>query len=108
MPRRTSAAQFTAARRFSARLATTMTRHALATHSLALIQQALAMVVRTGFRTAKGQLVRTILHAPTVEYIYEKEARVFLGLLAGVGATFFFLALWLWGAFREWHNIYLV
>lgn len=35
-----------------------------------------------------------------MQYTYEKEARLFLGLLAGAGVIFFFVTLWLWGAYQ--------
>jgi len=31
--------------------------------------------------------------------VYEREARAFVVILAGVSLLFFFLGLWLWGAF---------
>lgn len=47
-------------------------------------EKVLAVVVSTGFSTAKGNLVRSILHPPPVDYRFEKDSYRFVILLAGV------------------------
>jgi cation-transporting ATPase 13A2 len=47
-------------------------------------EKVLAVVVRTGFSTAKGSLVRSILYPPPVDFRFEKESYRFVMLLAGV------------------------
>ncbi|XP_044260225.1 polyamine-transporting ATPase 13A3-like isoform X2 [Tribolium madens] len=47
-------------------------------------EKVLAVVVRTGFSTAKGSLVRSILYPPPVDFRFEKDSYRFVVLLAGV------------------------
>ncbi|EFA04812.1 polyamine-transporting ATPase 13A3 isoform X2 [Tribolium castaneum] len=47
-------------------------------------EKVLAVVVRTGFSTAKGSLVRSILYPPPVDFRFEKDSYRFVILLAGV------------------------
>eukprot|EP01125_Pyxidicula_operculata_P022675 TRINITY_DN9495_c0_g1_i1.p1 TRINITY_DN9495_c0_g1~~TRINITY_DN9495_c0_g1_i1.p1 ORF type:complete len:1230 (-),score=257.90 TRINITY_DN9495_c0_g1_i1:74-3253(-) len=58
-----------------------------------------AVVVKTGWQTAKGNLIRSILTVSSYEYIYEKEAVIFMFLLIFVGICLFFLSLHYWGAY---------
>ncbi|XP_057652455.1 polyamine-transporting ATPase 13A3-like isoform X1 [Diorhabda carinulata] len=51
-------------------------------------EKVLAIVVRTGFSTSKGSLVRSILYPPPVDFRFEKDSYkfvVFLGMLACIG-----------------------
>ncbi|CAH1164827.1 unnamed protein product [Phaedon cochleariae] len=51
-------------------------------------EKVLAVIVRTGFSTAKGSLVRSILYPPPVDFRFEKDSYRFvgmLGLIAGCG-----------------------
>lgn len=45
-------------------------------------EKVLAVVVRTGFTTAKGDLVRSILYPPPVDYRFETDSYKFVTLLA--------------------------
>ncbi|KAJ8958055.1 hypothetical protein NQ318_002065 [Aromia moschata] len=54
-------------------------------------EKVLAVVVRTGFSTAKGNLVRSILYPPPVDFRFEKDSYRFvtlLGFIAFVGFTY--------------------
>ncbi|XP_050315902.1 polyamine-transporting ATPase 13A3 isoform X2 [Anthonomus grandis grandis] len=51
-------------------------------------EKVLAVVIRTGFSTAKGSLVRSILYPPPVDFRFEKDSYkfvAFLALIAGIG-----------------------
>nr|XP_022902834.1 probable cation-transporting ATPase 13A3 isoform X1 [Onthophagus taurus]XP_022902836.1 probable cation-transporting ATPase 13A3 isoform X1 [Onthophagus taurus] len=51
-------------------------------------EKVLAVVIRTGFSTAKGGLVRSILYPPPVDFRFEKDSYRFVALLAciaGIG-----------------------
>lgn len=51
-------------------------------------EKVLAVVVKTGFSTAKGGLVRSILYPPPVDFRFEKDSYRFVALLAciaGIG-----------------------
>merc|ERR1719192_554592 len=41
-----------------------------------------ALVIRTGFSTTKGDLVRSILYPPPVDFQFEKDSHKFIGTLA--------------------------
>nr|XP_023026840.1 probable cation-transporting ATPase 13A3 [Leptinotarsa decemlineata] len=45
-------------------------------------EKVLAIVVRTGFSTAKGSLVRSILYPPPVDFRFEKDSYRFVGFLS--------------------------
>lgn len=45
-------------------------------------QKVKAVVVRTGFSTAKGELVRSILYPKPVDFKFEKDTYIFVGVLA--------------------------
>lgn len=49
------------------------------------------MVIRTGFDTAKGRLVRSILYPPPVDFKFEQDSYKFIGILAciaGIGIAY--------------------
>ncbi|CAG9767851.1 unnamed protein product [Ceutorhynchus assimilis] len=51
-------------------------------------EKVLAVVIRTGFSTAKGSLVRSILYPPPVDFRFEKDSYkfvIFLACIAGTG-----------------------
>ncbi|XP_069105854.1 polyamine-transporting ATPase 13A3-like [Argopecten irradians] len=48
-----------------------------------------AIVVRTGFSTTKGGLVRSILYPKPVDFKFQRDSYIFIGLLAVIGATGF-------------------
>lgn len=47
-------------------------------------EQVLAVVVNTGNTTAKGELIRSILYPPPVDYKFEQDSYKFVSLLATV------------------------
>ena len=47
-------------------------------------QKVLAVVVRTGFSTSKGELVRSILYPKPVDHKFNKDAGSFLLFLAAI------------------------
>lgn len=52
-------------------------------------EKVLAIVIRTGFNTAKGGLVRSILYPPPVDFRFEKDSYRFVVLLAGIASIGF-------------------
>lgn len=52
-------------------------------------EKVLAMVIRTGFSTSKGGLVRSILYPPPVDYRFEKDSYRFIILLAMIASIGF-------------------
>ncbi|XP_033763962.1 probable cation-transporting ATPase 13A3 isoform X2 [Pecten maximus] len=48
-----------------------------------------AIVVRTGFSTTKGGLVRSILYPKPVDFKFQRDSYIFIGLLAVIGITGF-------------------
>ncbi|VDN98114.1 unnamed protein product [Rodentolepis nana] len=58
-------------------------------------QKVLAVVVRTGFRTAKGEMVRAILFPKPMKFAFTRDANRFIGLLAIVAVGGFALSVYL-------------
>ncbi|XP_064599544.1 polyamine-transporting ATPase 13A3-like isoform X2 [Liolophura sinensis] len=52
-------------------------------------QKVLAVVIRTGFSTAKGDLVRSILYPKPVDFKFNRDTYLFIGVLAGISALGF-------------------
>lgn len=52
-------------------------------------EKVLAVVIRTGFSTAKGGLVRSILYPPPVDFRFEKDSYRFIMLLASIASIGF-------------------
>lgn len=52
-------------------------------------EKVLAVVVRTGFSTSKGNLVRSILYPPPVDFKFEHDSYKFVKLLAGIASIGF-------------------
>lgn len=53
--------------------------------------QVLAVVVRTGFSTAKGELVRSILYPRPIDFKFYKDAMkfiIFLFFIASIGMSY--------------------
>ena len=48
-----------------------------------------AVVIRTGFLTSKGNLVRSILYPSPVDYKFEEDSYKFVGFLIGVALVGF-------------------
>lgn len=49
-------------------------------------EKVLAVVVRTGFNTSKGGLVRSIMYPPPVDFKFEQDSYRFVILLAGIAS----------------------
>ncbi|XP_049844952.1 polyamine-transporting ATPase 13A3 isoform X1 [Schistocerca gregaria] len=47
-------------------------------------ESVLAVVIRSGFSTSKGELVRAILYPPPVDFKFERDSYRFIGLMAAV------------------------
>nr|CAH7713816.1 unnamed protein product [Callosobruchus chinensis] len=45
----------------------------------------LAVVIRTGYLTAKGELVRSILYPPPADFKFERDSYKFIGILSAIG-----------------------
>ncbi|KAL1489432.1 hypothetical protein ABEB36_014327 [Hypothenemus hampei] len=56
-------------------------------------EKVLAVVIRTGFSTAKGSLVRSILYPPPVDFRFEKDSYKFVAILATIATTGFIYTL---------------
>ncbi|KAK3916023.1 putative cation-transporting ATPase 13A3 [Frankliniella fusca] len=50
-------------------------------------QRVLAVVVRTGYLTSRGALVRSILYPPPADFRFERDSYKFIGILAGIAAA---------------------
>ncbi|XP_037075193.1 probable cation-transporting ATPase 13A3 isoform X2 [Pollicipes pollicipes] len=50
-------------------------------------ERVLALVTRTGFMTSKGELVRSILYPPPVDFKLEQDTYKFVGMLAAVAVV---------------------
>ncbi|KZC05774.1 putative cation-transporting ATPase 13A3 [Dufourea novaeangliae] len=49
-------------------------------------EKVLAVVVRTGFNTSKGALVRSIMYPPPVDFKFEQDSYKFVIMLAGIAS----------------------
>nr|XP_034192113.1 probable cation-transporting ATPase 13A3 isoform X2 [Osmia lignaria] len=49
-------------------------------------EKVLAVVIRTGFNTSKGGLVRSIMYPPPVDFKFEQDSYKFVVLLAGIAS----------------------
>lgn len=49
-------------------------------------EKVLAVVIRTGFNTSKGGLVRSIMYPPPVDFKFEQDSYKFVILLAGIAS----------------------
>ena len=58
-------------------------------------QRVTAVVVRTGFRTAKGEMVRAILFPKPLRFAFNRDVNQFVGLLAGVAFMGFCISIYL-------------
>lgn len=52
-------------------------------------ERVLAVVIRTGFSTAKGNLVRSIMYPPPVDFKFEHDTYKFVELLACIASVGF-------------------
>ncbi|XP_061189779.1 polyamine-transporting ATPase 13A3-like [Saccostrea echinata] len=52
-------------------------------------QQVRAVVLRTGFSTAKGELVRSILYPKPVDFKFNRDTYIFVAILAGIAGIGF-------------------
>ncbi|KAJ1522556.1 hypothetical protein ONE63_001742 [Megalurothrips usitatus] len=52
-------------------------------------EKVIAVVIRTGFSTSKGNLVRSILYPPPVDFKFEHDSYKFVKLLAGLASLGF-------------------
>ncbi|KAK7085699.1 hypothetical protein SK128_009333, partial [Halocaridina rubra] len=52
-------------------------------------ERVLAVVVRTGFLTNKGSLVRSIMYPPPVDFKFQQDSYKFVGVLAGIASIGF-------------------
>nr|CAH7713817.1 unnamed protein product [Callosobruchus chinensis] len=50
-----------------------------------LTGKVLAVVIRTGYLTAKGELVRSILYPPPADFKFERDSYKFIGILSAIG-----------------------
>lgn len=44
-------------------------------------EEVLAVVIRTGFLTSKGELVRSILYPPPTDFKFDQDSYKFIGIL---------------------------
>lgn len=49
----------------------------------------LAVVIRTGYLTAKGQLVRSIMYPPPADFKFDQDSYKFIGVLAAIAVASF-------------------
>jgi len=52
-----------------------------------------ALVLRTGFLTAKGSLVRSIMYPPPADFKFDQDSYKFIGILAAIAAIGFIYTL---------------
>jgi cation-transporting ATPase 13A3/4/5 len=52
-----------------------------------------AVVLRTGFLTAKGSLVRSIMYPPPADFKFDQDSYKFIGILAAIAAIGFLYTL---------------
>ncbi|KAG5864745.1 hypothetical protein JTB14_000355 [Gonioctena quinquepunctata] len=60
-------------------------------------EKVLAVVIRTGYLTAKGELVRSILYPPPADFKFETDSYKFIGILALIalfGVVYTFVLKW--------------
>ena len=57
-------------------------------------QMVKAIVIRTGFNTTKGDLVRSILYPPPVDFQFEKDSHKFIGALAMIALVGMIYTTW--------------
>lgn len=53
-----------------------------------------AVVIRTGFLTAKGSLVRSILYPPPADFKFDQDSYKFIWVLATIGVVGFIYTFW--------------
>ncbi|KAK7005604.1 cation-transporting ATPase [Favolaschia claudopus] len=69
-------------------------------------QPALALVVRTGFNTTKGALIRSMLYPKPIGFKFYRDSVRFIGVLAGIaGIGFCFSAVQFVRLGVKWHTI---
>jgi cation-transporting ATPase 13A3/4/5 len=52
-----------------------------------------AVVLRTGFLTAKGNLIRSIMYPPPADFKFDQDSYKFIGILAAIAGVGFLYAL---------------
>jgi cation-transporting ATPase 13A3/4/5 len=52
-----------------------------------------AVVLRTGYLTAKGSLVRSILYPPPADFKFDQDSYKFIGILSAIAAIGFLYTL---------------
>uniref|UniRef100_A0A6B2KWY5 P-type ATPase A domain-containing protein n=1 Tax=Arcella intermedia TaxID=1963864 RepID=A0A6B2KWY5_9EUKA len=62
--------------------------------------EVLAMCVRTGFQTSKGQLIKSILHKEPYSYGYERESFYYIMVSFALGTVMFFVSINVWRVFE--------